>query len=257
MHVYVLRHHNPLQQAVKEEKPRMSFRENIAYVAKSKYLLCVAGIVLAYNMVVNLTEVLWKAQLKALYPDPLHFASYSSKVALYIGLLATLGSMFISGNLIRRAGWKVTALVTPIVVVLTGFGFFYFLFYQSFSMSTSIFLMGMTPLALTVFFGSLQNIFLRASKYTVFDSTKEMAFIPLNEESKLKGKAAIDGIGSRLGKSGSSLVLQVLLIFFSTTLSCSPIILGIVLLILPVWMLSIHIVDKKFVALTAPQKNTN
>ena len=84
-------------------------------------------------------------------------------------------------------------------------------------------------LVLTVFFGSLQEVFSRALKYTIFDDTKEMAYIPLSAEQKLKGKSIIDGIGSRLGKSGSSLTMQILLIFFTTPMGTSPYIFGITL----------------------------
>jgi AAA family ATP:ADP antiporter len=104
----------------------------------------------------------------------------------------------------------------------------------------------MTPLAISVFFGSLQNVLTRAAKYTVFDSTKEMAFIPLSEENKLKGKSAIDGIASRLGKSGSSFIMQILLMIFSTTVACSPIIAVILLLLIPFWITAISSVNKKF-----------
>jgi ATP:ADP antiporter, AAA family len=237
---------------LKEKKPKLSIFENIRYVAKSKYLICITIIVLAYNILINFTEVLWKGQLKALYPDPQHYVAYFSQVIFFIGIVATLGSIFISGNLIRKFGWRLTALATPIVFVVTGLFFFYFVFAQNWSTGTALFL-GMTPLALAVFFGSIQDVLSRSAKYTVYDSTKEMAFIPLDAESRLKGKASIDGIGTRLGKSGASFVLQILLIFFNTVLACTPVIFLFVVLIVPVWVAAIFSLDKKFQRVTKKQ----
>ena len=108
---------------------------------------------------------------------------------------------------------------------------------------------------LCVFFGSLQNVMSRSAKYTVFDSTKEMAFIPLSDETKLKGKSAIDGIGSRLGKSGSSLVLQILLMFFSTPIACSPLIFILMIVTISGWIISIKILDRKFSELTEQKED--
>lgn len=230
-------------------KPKMSIRENIRYVAKSKYLICIMIIVLSYNVVINFTEVLWKSQLHKLYPDPQQYTAYFSKVVLWIGIIATIGSAFISGNLIRKLGWRFTALITPFVFVITGLFFFYFIFFQNLTFNSKL-ILGMTPLALSVFFGSLQNVLSRSSKYTVYDNTKEMAFIPLDEESKIKGKSAIDGIGTRLGKSGAALILQILIVFFNTLIACSPIIFLSVLLIIPVWILAIFSLDKKFQKVT-------
>lgn len=51
--------------------------------------------------------------------------------------------------------------------------------------------------------------FPQATKYALFDPTTQMAYIPLDEESKSKGKAAIDVLGSRVGKSVGALLLQV------------------------------------------------
>ncbi|WP_079989381.1 Npt1/Npt2 family nucleotide transporter [Candidatus Protochlamydia phocaeensis] len=46
----------------------------------------------------------------------------------------------------------------------------------------------------TVFFGAAQVCMNKAYKYSVFDSTREMTFIPLSHECKLKRMAVIDGV---------------------------------------------------------------
>lgn len=70
----------------------------------------------------------------------------------------------------------------------------------------------MTPTVLAVWLGFSQNILSKATKYSLFDPTKEMCYIPLDQESKVKGKAAVDVVGGRLGKSGGSFIQQFLLI---------------------------------------------
>lgn len=231
----------------KKEPKKMSLRLILKDVLHSPYLLYLSLIVLCYNMVINFTEVLWKSQVHEAYHDPGSFTAYMSNVTFYVGILATVGSLFISGNILRLFGWKKTAYVTPIMAIVTGIGFFYFLFNKVYFPSFWMVFGAVAPLTFTVLFGSLQNIFLRSCKYTVFDATKEMAFIPLDPESRIKGKSAIDGIGTRLGKSGSSLILQILLLFFATPIASAPIILLIMgIIIFPTWLFSIKSLNKKF-----------
>jgi len=101
-----------------------------------------------------------------------------------------------------------------------------------------------------VYCGSIQNCLSKASKYSVFDATKELAFLPLDAESKLKGKAAIDGLGSGLGKSGSSLTYQGFIILLGSVALSTPYIAGILFAVLVAWILCVVSLGKQFKAMT-------
>src|SRR5690606_818922 len=58
------------------KKIKMGIREIFKYLAKSKYLLCIATVVLMFNISLTLIEVVWKDQVKQLYPNPSDFTSY-------------------------------------------------------------------------------------------------------------------------------------------------------------------------------------
>lgn len=245
---------DPLAESVATKKaPRikMSMRDNFAYLARSKYLLYIAIIVLSYNIVINLVEVIWKDQVAQLYPSPNDYNSYMSQITTVTGIISFFTSLLLSGQLIRRFGWTVTALLTPLTLLVTSIGFFTFFFGSNYLLGV-ITLLGTSPLMLVVFFGSAQNCLCRAAKFTLFDATKEMAFIPLSAESKLKGKAVIDGIGSRLGKSGGSIIHQTLLIAFATISASAHIVAGLLLGVIIFWVGAVLALGKRFTELTAP-----
>lgn len=235
-----------------EVKGKLSMRESFSYLMNSRYMLSIAFIVIAYNLVINLVEVVWKHQMRELYPNPSDYNLYMSQVTTIIGVVATLTALFVSGNSIRKCGWTFTALLTPVILLVTSVGFFAFFFAKGELAGTITQLFGATPLAIVVFFGSAQNILSRAAKYTVFDATKEMAFVPLSPEDQLKGKPVIDGVCSRLGKSGGSIIHQTLLVVFSTITASAPYVAAFLLSVISMWIAATRVLGKQFVDLTTP-----
>lgn len=237
-----------------EVRGKLSMRESFGYLLRSRYMICLAVVVVAYNLVINLVEVVWKHEMRELYPHASEYNLYMSHVTTIIGVVATLTALLVSGNSIRKCGWTFTALLTPMILLLTSIGFFAFFFVKGDMAEVVKQFFGATPLAIVVFFGSAQNILSRAAKYTVFDATKEMAFVPLTPEDQLKGKPAIDGVCSRLGKSGGSVVHQALLLSFATITASAPYVAGFLLLVICIWIVAIRVLGKQFVELTAPPK---
>lgn len=241
---------NPTESTKENKTVRLSMRDSFAYLMRSKYLMSIALIVVAYNLVINLVEVVWKHQVHELYSNPSDYNLYMNEITTITGIVATLIALFITGNSVRNYGWTFTAMLTPAILFLTSIAFFGF-FFAKFTLSCDLLsMLGTTPIALVVFFGSAQNVLSRAAKYTVFDATKEMAYVPLGNECKLKGKAAIDGVCSRIGKSGGSLIHQTLLLTFATITASAPYVAGALFTIIIIWMCATRVLGKQFSQLT-------
>jgi AAA family ATP:ADP antiporter len=185
-----------------ELKTKLSLFESLKFIAKSPYLRAIAVMVVAYGLTMNLTEVTWKANLKLAYPETGAYQSVMATVSSSVGVCSFIITLFFSGLLIRTTGWHTSAQLPPIVIGTTSLLFL--LFYLNPEWLSSFSFLGFSPLMLIVLFGAFQNITTKIMKYAFFDATKEMAYIPLDMESKVKGKAAIDVVGSRLGKSGAA-----------------------------------------------------
>lgn len=231
--------------AAKAKKKKMTFKESLVYIMNSRYLLCIATMVLSYNLVINLVEIIWKDRLRQLYPSPQEYNIYINNLTSAMGIISTSASLLMAG-LIRKWGWTKTAMLTPAVLLITTIAFFSCLFADATISPIVSALLGTTPLALAVLLGSIQNCFTKAAKYSVFDATKEMSFIPLEPDQKLKGKAAIDGIGSRIGKSGGSVIHQGLLVLFGGLSYSTPYVAVILIFVIAIWIMAVKQLGKAF-----------
>jgi AAA family ATP:ADP antiporter len=247
------RYYDPAEEKKgKKSKPKMSIMESFAYLAKSKYILSIAILVISYGICINLVEVTWKSQLKLQYPNPNDYNAFMGKFSATTGFITIL-MMFVGGWLIRKKGWGFAAMITPIVLLVTGVGFFGFVIFRE-NLSAYIAALGTTPLMLAVLFGMAQNIMSKSTKYSLFDPTKEMAYIPLDQESKVKGKAAIDVVGARLGKSGGSFIQQGLLVVFGSIGAITPYVAVAMVGFIVAWLFAVRSLNKQFVALTSEVK---
>ncbi len=228
------------------EKTKLTLWKSLKHIFSSKYLLSIAVLVIGCAFTINIVEVSWKAHLKSLYPATADYLAFNSKVAIAIGVVALFTVLLLGGNFLRRFGWRFSALITPITIGTSGALFFVLSYFRD-SLGPFAALFGTTPLMLLVLLGAFQNIASKVVKYSFFDSTKEMAYIPLDQESKVKGKAAIDMVGSRLGKSSSSWIQMGMMTAMGTgsVLTITPYLIPIVLGVSLYWSYSVRYLSKE------------
>ena len=233
-----------VQQSKKKSKPKLSMKESAKFLASNHYLRLIAMLVLGYGLSINFTEVMWKSMVKKQYSDPLEYQRFMGNFSSMVGL-STCIVIFFGVHVIRILGWKVGALATPVTMAILGIPFFACIF------------MGLDSparLGLAVMVGTIQSLLSKTSKYALFDPTTQMAYIPLDDESKVKGKAAIDVLGSRLGKSGGSLIQQGLVFFFGSILEAAPAVAVIFYAVLLTWASAANRLSGMFMARTEVNK---
>ncbi|WP_194966556.1 Npt1/Npt2 family nucleotide transporter [Rickettsia endosymbiont of Cardiosporidium cionae] len=238
---------NILSPQAKKKKVKLSLKDSLSTLFRSKYLGLLTILVVSYGVSINLVEAMWKSKLSEIYTTKESYTMFMGNFQAYQGI-TTIIFMIIGSNILRKVSWKISAILTPIVILITG-GLFFLLiiFDDSLGLYVAAFFTT-SPLMLAAIIGTVQNVFSKSTKYSLFDSTKEMAYIPLSEELRTKGKAAVDVVGGRLGKSGGGMIQSTFFILFPnfTFLDASPYFALIFTCIVIVWILAVNTISIEY-----------
>lgn len=241
----------------KKSKPKLSVGESFKYIFTNPYIGLIALLVIGYGISINLIEVVWKYNIKMVYPDSNDYNAFMGRFTKLTGLTTIILIMFTKG-IVRKFGWFWGAIVTPLITITTGGLFFTFIFAGEIFDSWLIGLGYSVPFA-AMWIGATQNFLTKGTKYSNFDPTKEMAYIPLDPELKSKGKAAVDVIGGRLGKAGGSAVQQALFFGLGTKeiLVVAPYLAGVVAIVVGAWAIAVKALSKRYNTLIAESKKAS
>jgi len=227
---------------------KLSFLESLKFLLKSKYFGCITIILISYSVSMNLMEGLWMAKVKDLYPDTNDFIAYHGKVLYWTGVF-TIFCAFFGGAIIRKFGWLWGAILTPVLTMVAGTLFFGSVVFEDKLIQLDLLGVAIhSPLILIAFTGGALNVVAKGLKYSLCDSTKEMAYIPLSPEEKTKGKAIADVVGAKIGKSaGAFLQFATFTIFPHTTYNdIATMLMTLFIMICVVWTIGVVTLSKEY-----------
>lgn len=224
---------------VKKHKAKLNFSDSVKMIFSSRVVLLIVLLLLSYNISLNIIEGIWKKSIELSFSGNANqIQQFMGSVSLYISLLSAalaIGGVYI----LKTVSWRTAALITPVLFIISGSIFFLYLIFRNSDLLQAV-IVGGSAVYTAALVGAFHNIAARSSKHTIYDSTKEMVYIPLSDEIKTKGKAAAEMIGSRFGKGSGAFIQQFLLTLFpSMTLMDLTPILGVIFVVLMVaWLYS-------------------
>ena len=195
---------------VRQERVARKNSSPLRLVWRNRSLRSIALMVISYGMCSSLLEVTWKGKVKAAY-EATEYSRFMGQCWTLTGA-ASIAMLLCGRTVLERFGYAFGVMFTPIVMAIAGCVFFLaddMAAYYGDDMSHS-------AAKVAAYAGGLAVVLSKAAKYSFFDATKEMAFIPLGAREKAIGKASIDVVAYRLAKSGGSFVLEFAVFAFGT-----------------------------------------
>ena len=231
----------------KVKKNQLTLKESFQMIIQSRYIRLITVLLICYGIAINMVEGPWKAEAAKIYKTPTEFATFIGRYLSYTGIL-TIFFVLLGSNIVRVLGWLSAAIITPLMVLVTGLGFFVVANFDPVATFMMVSFAFTDPIMLAIVIGAIQNVLSKSSKYTLFDSTKEMSYVPLDEQLKTRGKAAADMIGTKLGKSASALLQSMIFVIFpaATYSSISVFLMCVFTLVCIIWVWAVVELNKEY-----------
>jgi ATP:ADP antiporter, AAA family len=206
-----------------ETGPR-NLNQSMRVVFSSPYLRAIAAVICVSSLVTTLTgwQFLAIAQQALVRKDAL--AIFLGNFNFYAGILSLLFQLLLTTRFLRRFGIGTALFVLPGTVLLGSAG-----------------LLALGTLGAAVTLKGCDQVL----RYSLDKSTAELLYLPLSARVKIQVKWFIDTVVWRLGDGLSGLTVLI----FATTLHLpARQISWIVLLLVSVWLVSVSVVRKQYVA---------
>ncbi len=222
-------------------KEKLGLKESFKYILRSRYLWLLLICSAAFGLSINLVEAVWKAKMKELYSTVNAYAEFNGLTILWTGI-AIMVMTVIGNNIMRNHSWFVAAVITPLIIMVTGIIFFILVVFDQSIFTLFDNSIVMTPLALAVSVGAVQNILAKGTKYSIWDTSIQMLYIPLDNELRTKGKAAVDVVSSKVGKSSSGLLQSMLFVLMPTATytTISPLLMVVFAIVCITWIYAVR-----------------
>lgn len=232
--------------AKKKEKIVPSLIHSFKLIFTSKYLVLISMMTIGYQISTSFIGSIWKSKLMKLYPTVGGYTSYIGKLLTYQSFVIIV-LMLIGTNIVRRVSWSTAAIITPLLILCIGLVLFSFIMFENTIGLQVATLLGTESLTIISVIGSVHLILGKAAKFSLLDSTKEMAFIPLNNEIKSKGRVAVYILGIIFASSGA--IIQTIIFILRpeyTYTEATPFFLIATVVISILWLYSIKKLGKEY-----------
>jgi ATP:ADP antiporter, AAA family len=235
------RFYDPEDLKPKKKKLKMGVIDSFKIILTSPELLYITILMIAYGVSINLLELQWKNQIKLWYAgDQGGYNSFMGYFSTAGGILTILFGLFVGSSILRKMSWFFAAIITPMISIVGG-GIFFFLVLGRESLDTFVQTINVTTVGLSAVIGLCIVAITKSIKYSLFDPTKEMAYMPLEDTLKTQGKAAVDVIGGRGGKAVGAIIQSTALIIFASkdVMVLAPFTTCVFLVICAMWMFAV------------------
>lgn len=205
-----------LNYGVSAQKIKISLMSGIKKILESQYLMSLMSTILCYNIVLNITELVWKGMLSDVYQnDKIMIANQLSLLSSSIAIMSTIIG-FLLPFMLNYLGMRITGILYPISVMIP-IGLFSIKAILHYTNINAI----ETPCEFMrfIWLGHIGLVVIRAGKYTLYDTIKDLCLNVLDSKTMLESKSAIDGVISRLGKSFGSISYNVFTAVFSENIA--------------------------------------